>query len=107
MTTETVGHVVLTFRVHEEDGTYVSVCEELGVTSCGDTIHEAFDNLADAVILYLDTLEEEGERERMFTELGVTVLPGPPPKDGHEVALRARPNEYVSPHAVRIPAGAT
>lgn len=70
-TGRTSGHIVRTFRVHEEDGRYVSVCDELDVPSCGDTIDEAFENLADAVTLYLNTLDDAGESERVFTERNI------------------------------------
>ena len=106
MTAGMVGHVVLTFKVHEEDGQYVSRCEELGVASCGDTIQEAFDSILDATLVYLDTLQDEGERERVFAERGIEVIPGAPPTDAGEIALKARPNEYVSPQTIPIPVGA-
>jgi hypothetical protein len=73
------------------------------VASCGDTIDEAFDALEDAVTLYLDTLEEEGGRERVFAERGIRIVPGDLPRDGDEIQARTRPNEYVSPHPMRVP----
>ncbi|MGH2584193.1 MAG: type II toxin-antitoxin system HicB family antitoxin [Dehalococcoidia bacterium] len=97
------GYILLTFKVHEEDGQYVSECDELGVASCGDTIQEAFDAIEDAVTSYLETLEEEGERERVFAERGIRILPGDLPLDGVEVQVRVPPNEYVSPHPMRVP----
>lgn len=100
------GYILLTFKVHEEDGQYVSECDELGVASCGDTIQEAFDALEDAVTLYLETLDEEGERDRVLAERGIHIVPGDLPLDGDEVQVRVRPNEYVSPHLVRVPTDA-
>lgn len=102
--TRQTGYILLTFKVHEEDGHYVSECDEFEVSSCGETIEEAFDALEDAVILYLTTLEEEGERERVFTERKIDVISGDPPHDAPEIEVRARLNEYVSPHPMRIPA---
>jgi predicted RNase H-like HicB family nuclease len=46
----------------DEDGFYVSDCVELGVASFGATVEEAMENLADAVVVYLNTLGDRGER---------------------------------------------
>lgn len=78
MATKSQGYVLLAFRVFEEDGQYVSECVELGVASCGDTIDEAFKNIREASMLYIDTLEQEGERERLFKERGIVIHPGQP-----------------------------
>ncbi len=43
----------------EEEG-YVSMCPELGVSSCGDTPDEALENLKEAVELYLENAKELG-----------------------------------------------
>ncbi len=102
-----LGHVVLTFRVRAEDGQYAAFCDELDVASCGDTVQDAFRAIEDATLLYLSVLEDNGERERVFAERHVNLLPGEPPETGGEVTVRARPDEYVSPHAVAIPATVT
>ena len=62
------GYIILTFKVHAEDGQYVSECPELGVASCGDTIDKAFKAVQDATAVYLETLTDEGETERVMTE---------------------------------------
>ncbi len=77
-------------------------CVELGVASCGDTIDDAFEAIRDATLLYLTTLEDNGDRERVFADQGVAVIPDAPPLD-REVGVRARPNEVVMPLVLRIP----
>jgi predicted RNase H-like HicB family nuclease len=99
-----LGHVILTFRVHQEDGPYVATCDELELASCGDTIQAAFAAIEDATLLYLRVLEDEGERERVFAERKVQIHPGAPTDHGEEIAVRARLDEYVSPHIIAIPA---
>ena len=91
-----LGYITLPFKAHKEEKQYVSECVELGVASCGDTLEEAFKNLKDAVSLYLNTLEEEGERKRVFAERGIQIFPGKPPKPESEVSVRVRPHEHVS-----------
>ena len=43
----------LTVSIWEEDGVYVSRCQELEVASCGDSPQEALDNIREAIDLYL------------------------------------------------------
>ena len=100
------GHILVTFRVRAEDGQYAAYCDELGVASCGDTVQDAFHAIEEATLLYLNVIEEGGELERILAEQNIPLLPGEPAEDAAEVVVRARPDEYVSPHAVVIPAAA-
>ena len=69
--------VVLTSVVEREGDMFVSTCIELGTSSCGDTIQEAFENLEEAIAVHLDALEEVGETERVFEERGIEILRAP------------------------------
>lgn len=73
---EVVGHIVLTLLVREEDGQYISECPQLGTASCGDTIDEALHNIKEATLLYLNAIEEAGERERIFRRRGIQIFLG-------------------------------
>ncbi len=46
-------HATLTATLWREEGTYVSLCPELDVSSCGDTPDEALAALKEAVELFL------------------------------------------------------
>lgn len=50
----------LTVSIWEEDGVYVSRCQELEVASCGDSPQEALDNIREAIELYLINARELG-----------------------------------------------
>ena len=50
--------VQLTGVVEQEGEQYVSKCLELGTSSCGDTVGEAFRNLEEAISVHLDALRE-------------------------------------------------
>ncbi len=65
--------IALTLEVEREDDQYVSLCPELDVASYGETIEDAMTRLRDAVALYLDTIERDGERERVFRERGIEI----------------------------------
>jgi len=43
----------LIVSIWEEEGVYVSRCQELEVASCGDSPQEALDNIHEAIELYL------------------------------------------------------
>lgn len=66
--------IYLTFVIEREDDRYVATCKELDVSSFGRSIEEAVQHLDDAVTLYLDIIEEDGERDRVFRERGIEIV---------------------------------
>lgn len=96
------GYVLLTLRVYPEGRQWVSECLELGTTSCGDTIEEALKNIRDATLLYLQSIEANATRERIFNEKGIRVLSGDPPATA-EVHGQAKPNEILAPYVHKVP----
>ena len=68
------GYVAVEFVVAKEGNQYSSWCPEFDIASCGDSPEDAVKNLGDALELYLNTLEEEGERERVFKERGIRTV---------------------------------
>lgn len=101
MTRTRTGHIVVTISVRKEDGYYQAECLELGVPSFGETLGEAFDRACEAVILYLNTIEAEGQCKRIFAERGVKIIWGKVPATKRQ--LSARVGEFVSPQEVQIP----
>jgi predicted RNase H-like HicB family nuclease len=72
-------YIIVTFTITREGEQYVSRCPELGTASFGRDEEEALNKLADATGLYLDTLEDLGERARVLQEKktpGVSETPG-------------------------------
>jgi predicted RNase H-like HicB family nuclease len=106
MTTSTTGgYITVTLRVFrdEETNQYVALCEELETSSCGDDLDSAFENIIDATVLYVNSIEKVGERERIFRERGIHIMRGDPPEVEPEVQVRARRDEYVTPHNLPMP----
>lgn len=96
-------YIVLTALAEKEgQGLWSSVCLELGVASSGENEEEATENLKDATILYLNTLEELGLAENVLREKGVRLWTYEPTKTRlkvrHQVPLGAR----VVPYAQRL-----
>jgi predicted RNase H-like HicB family nuclease len=69
------GHVRLHFRTFAEDGQWVGRCQELGISTCADTRTAAEAGIIEATTLYLETLADEGELERVLSEHALTIAP--------------------------------
>jgi predicted RNase H-like HicB family nuclease len=92
--------VTLRLEAEREDDLYVALCPELDVSSYGDTVEDAVAHLKDAIILYLNTIEQDGERERIFRERGIKV------EDRLEADYRATLHPDVFATVGRFPIGA-
>ena len=68
-----VGYILLTLRAVPEDDQYVSFCEDLGVTSCGDNVEEALENLVEAVNVYLRDLADMGQLQDVLRERNIRI----------------------------------
>lgn len=75
---EPVGYILVTLVASEEEGGYASVCPELGVASQGETAEEAISNLRDAALVFLNTIEQLGQRDRVFRERHIPIHPHKP-----------------------------
>jgi predicted RNase H-like HicB family nuclease len=95
------GFISVTLAVRREGKQYVSECLELGTASCGDTLDEAADNIKEATLEYLNTIERLGERERIFREKGIVLRKRRPSTIRREVNLH--PNGFVGPLVTRVP----
>lgn len=67
------GYIKVSGIVRQEGKHYVAWCPELDIASSGESVEEAYKNLADAVDLYLQTLDETGEKQQVLTERGIPV----------------------------------
>jgi len=68
------GYIAVEIVVVKEGKQYSSWCPELDIASCGNSPEEAVKNLSDALELYLNTLEEEGEQEQVFKEKDIRIV---------------------------------
>ena len=91
-----LGHVALTFRVWHEEGAWQGLCTELRVPSFGESPGEALDAVVDATLAYLNEIEDQGERERTFSERGVQMREGEPVAPEPTIEEEVAPGESVS-----------
>ncbi len=89
-----VGYIAVEIVVTKEDDQYSSWCPELDIASCGDNPEEAVKNLGDALELYLSTLEEEGERNKVFKERGIEIVSADEP---------VIPTSFVTQYRQKVP----
>lgn len=97
-------YIECTFSVSEEEGGFSSVCSELDIASCGDTLEEAISNLQEAVSLTVDVLREDGVLTRVLREKGVRIKTYTGPVRPRRVNLSAPPDTWTS--RKRVPIGA-
>ena len=69
-------YIRVTVRIdpgEEDEGGFVAHCEELGVSSQGETIDEALGNIQEALEEFIGGLYELGDLETFLKEHGVEV----------------------------------
>ncbi|GAJ15096.1 unnamed protein product [marine sediment metagenome] len=66
-------YIILTYMINKEDKMFFAHCPELDIGSQGETVEEANSNLKDAVVLYLNTIEELGTRKEIFKKRNITI----------------------------------
>jgi predicted RNase H-like HicB family nuclease len=103
-----LAHIVVTLRLSKSPGEteYVSECPELGVASCGTTIDEALAMGEEAVSLYLETLADEGELDRVLTARGLAIEADAPAGPEPDADVRVAVGSVVSRRMVPIPSHA-
>lgn len=97
-------YIELTVIIEPEDGQFTALCKELNVASCGNTFDEALRNVKDAIKVHLETLEEIGERARVFKERGISIrykqIPNEPLRKRIDVSVR--PGQFLSRHLILV-----
>ena len=58
--------------IADSEGGYVAQCPELDVTSQGETVEEAIENIQEASELYLESAEELGMMDEVLEKIGLT-----------------------------------
>jgi predicted RNase H-like HicB family nuclease len=64
----------LTAIIEREGDGYVSLCPELDITSQGDSIETARQNLREALELFFETASTEETQQRLHQEIYVTSV---------------------------------
>jgi predicted RNase H-like HicB family nuclease len=66
-------YIILTRMITKEEKMFFARCPELDVGSQGETVEEADNNLRDAIVLYLNTIEELSTRKDVFKKRNIKI----------------------------------
>jgi len=70
-------YIIVTHVIKKENDQYVAICPEFDVSSFGETVEKANDNLKEAISLYLEGIEELKIRNQIFKESITTYISKP------------------------------
>jgi len=68
-----IRFILVTYVITKKDDIFYATCPELEISSQGDTKEEADNNLKEAVLCYLDTIEELGIRAEVFKQKNIIL----------------------------------
>lgn len=97
------GYILLTLVFAQEGDQWTAECQELGTTTCGDSLEDTRESIEEMIALHLNALEEVGEAERFFEKHGIEFHRGRPPRGPVPVDLRL--GQLGERRAERIPVG--
>ncbi len=98
------GYIQLTVRVSREDDGYVAVCEELGVSTCDDSLDNLLDELRALITQHLNALTRNGIVAEFFRKHGIRLYHGIPSATPRSRQLPVRPGEIVTRMTESVPA---
>ena len=97
------GYIELTLKITREDDGYVAVCEELGVSTCDDSLDSLLNELKALILQHLNALDRNGVRESFFKKHGIHLH-----RTLHAAScartLQVRPGEMIARLTEAIPA---
>lgn len=64
----------LTEEIWKEGNMYVSYCPELDITSCGETVEQAKQNLIETILIYVEETKKMGTFDQFLEECGFESL---------------------------------
>ena len=65
--------IVVKHIIKKGEGCFVATCPDFDITTQGKSIEEANENLKEAVILYLETLDQLGIRDKIFKKRKINI----------------------------------
>ena len=74
------GYARLTFQFERDGSDWIGTCVELGTSTFGRYRSRVQRDLTQLVTEYINVLEEDGTRERIFRENNITVEEAPAPE---------------------------
>lgn len=99
---KTICFILVTHKIIKKDYGFYANCPELEVSSQGDTVEEASNNLKEAVLCYLDTIEELGIREQIFKEKDIVLHKFPEKANNASVSVPVDKGAFITATSIPI-----
>jgi len=97
----TKKYIIIRHVIKKEGAGYSACCPELDVCSQGKNVEEANENLKEAVTLYLETMDELGQREKIFKKKNIVLHKEGKVKIPFDIDTSIKSSEkYYSPRAI-------
>ncbi len=103
---KTVGYVQLTVKIAREDDCWVATCEELGVSTCDDSLDAILEEIRALISQHLNALERNGVRPAFFKKHGIQIHRGVAAPAARPVSLPVPPGVLVTRVTERLPVAA-
>ncbi len=94
--------ILVTHRIIRENKIFYATCPELEVSSQGHTIEKADKNLMEAVLCYLDTIEELGIREEVFRQKNIVLYKSKENAEDTKIDTAIVPGEFITANSIPI-----
>ena len=94
--------ILVTHRIIREGNIFYATCSELEVSSQGHSIEEADDNLREAVLCYLDTIEELGIREEIFKQKNIVLYKNKENAENTKIDVPIIPGEFITANSIPV-----
>ena len=94
--------ILVTHKIIKENKSFYANCPELEISSQGDTVEEANKNLAEAVLCYLETIDELGIREEIFNQKNIVLHKISEKADNASIEIPVNPGEYFTANSIPI-----
>ena len=97
-------YIIVTHVIKKEDDQYVATCPEFDVSSFGETVEEANDNLKEAISLYLEGIEELKVRDQIFKEKSITTYTSKPKSivDNYKFEKKLSNQPFIKKEPLRV-----
>ncbi len=96
--------IVVQFIIREVESVYVVECQDLPIITEADTLDEAQINAVDALVSFVDALQENGALEAVLTQYGVSIHEGAPPTGWTFKNIHAEIGALLKAHRHSLPA---
>lgn len=97
-------YIIVTHVIAKEDRIFVAHCPELGVASQGITLNRANNHLKNAILLYLNSLQELGGIDLVFKEKNIKLYTKVPSEITEKISVSQQRDkiEFITSESIPV-----